>query len=146
MKRQDVLILMGGAGAAMVLPPAKLMARDNPKADPLSGDRLYGHVVHYTQIGEHRTGTTGDRLTAERIRRELESYGLEATFHPVTMHLFEVTAGFLEAARRRETARLVAQGREENDAQALNVTGTIGSGNKQIIVTTPQSVMFRCGG
>jgi hypothetical protein len=252
---------MAGTGAGMVLPPMKLMARDTPNADPLSGDRLYDHVVHYTQIGEHRTGTTGDRLTAEWIRREFSSYGLKAAFHPVTMNLFEVTAGFLEvgearfradpewyptptpidgirapmrmlkdgedlsvlrgkiwvvevqmlrpvvpreikekavkaaeagalavvmtltyrtreltgrgahgengqkpwcpiplvgvagkhdavveAAKRGETARLVVQGREEKNAQALNVTGTVGSGKNHIIVTTPQSGMFRCGG
>jgi hypothetical protein len=52
----------------------------------------------------------------------------------------------VEAARRGETARLVVRGREEKNAHALNVTGTIGSGEKLIIVTTPQSGMFRCGG
>jgi len=261
MKRREMLKLMAGAGAATLLPPVKLAARDGQRANPLSGDRLYGHVVRYTQIGEHRTGTTGDRLTAEWIGHELESYGLETAFHPVTMNLFEVTAGFLEigearfradpewyptptpvdgirapmrmlkdgeslsvlrgkiwvvevamlrpvvprevkeqavkaaeagalaavmmlthrtreltgrgahgeygqqawcpiplvgvagkhdavveAARRGATARLVVQGREERNAQALNVTGTVGAGPKHIIVTTPQSGLFRCGG
>ncbi len=260
MKRRDLSKLIAGTGAALMLPPFRVLATDR-KRDPLSGDHLYDHVLHYTQIGEHRTGTTGDLQTADWIHNQFESYGLKAAFHPVSMNLFEVTAGFLElgssryradpewypvatpptgihapmrmlaegedlavlkgkiwvaevqmrrpvvdkafkekavaaaqagalavvmvltyrtkeltgrgahgaygqkawcpiplvgvagkheavvaAAKRGDLARLVVQGREEQGAEALNVSASIGAGQKQIVITTPQSGMFRCGG
>lgn len=261
MKRRDLFKLAAGTGAVLLMPNVELMAAERKSISPLSGDRLYDHVVQYTQIGEHRTGTTGDRLTAEWIAREFKRFGLATEFHPVTMNLFEVSSGFLEldyhrfradpewyptptpaegvrapmrvlesgedirvlknsiwvvevqmerpvipleikeraleaakagalavvmlltyrtdeltgrgahrqwgqepwcpiplvgvagkyrnvfeAAKRGETARLVVVGREKKNHQALNVTGTVGKGDKTIIVTTPQSGMFRCGG
>ena len=261
MTRRDVFKLMAGTGAALMLPPLKFMAAERKHMDVLNGERLYDHVVQYAQIGEHRTGTTGDMLTAEWIKREFESYGLETAFHPVAMNLFEVTSGFLETGHRRfradpewyptptpnegitapmkvlqdgedlsalrgklwvvpvkmeipvvprefkdralaaakagavgvvmlltfrseeltgrgahgdygqqpwcpvplvgvaakhdavleaagrgETARLVVLGREKKNHHAVNVTGSLGTGDKTVVVTTPQSGLFRCGG
>lgn len=52
----------------------------------------------------------------------------------------------INAARQGAMARLVVQGKETKDASAFNVMGTTGAGDKHIIITTPQSGMFRCGG
>jgi len=261
MERRDLLKYMAASSAFGMMPGVRAMPQRAPSVDPLSGERLFDHVVQYTQIGEHRTGTTGDQLTAEWIGGEFQRYGLETKFHPITMNLFEVTSGFLEfdnrrvradpewypsptpeggitanlrvlepgedlsvlrgkiwvaevqmrrpiverefkeralaaaragalgvvmlltfrsteltgrgahgewgqetwcpvplvgvaakhgsvleAAKQGKRARLVVEGREERNARAYNVTGAIGGGKKQIVITTPQSGMFRCGG
>lgn len=229
--------------------------------DPLSGASLFDHVRTYTQIGEHRTGTTGDLNTSTWIRGLMDGWGYESSLDPVPVELFEVTAGFLEIARVRyradpewyptatpsggvaapmkmlspgedmkalngkiwvvdvqmrrpvipaevkqqavaaaeagavgvvmllsyrtqeltgrgahgewgsqpwcpvplvavaakhdpvraaalegATARLVLRGREASGAHAFNVSARLGKGDKTIVVTTPQSGMFRCGG
>lgn len=229
--------------------------------NPMSGERLYRHVLEYTRLGEHRTGTTGDLATSAWVRQKFDSFGLESALLPVKLNLFEVDSAFLEidhirfradpewyptgtdsngitapmrmlaegedysvlrgkiwvvevqmqrpviprevkdrallaasagalgvvmvtrfriteligrgahgafgqkpwisiplvavaakhdgivsAAKRGEMARLVVQGKETEDATAYNVTATKSGGDKHIIVTTPQSGMFRCGG
>ncbi|XOV87949.1 MAG: hypothetical protein ACFHX7_23830 [Pseudomonadota bacterium] len=263
MNRREIFKWIAGIGATTLLPAMRTATASAAQVgiSTLDGDRLYDHLVRYTQLGEHRTGTTGDLLTAQWIHDEFSSYGLKADLHPVRMNLFEVTAGFLEinhqrfradpewyptatphegvrapmrvkredeafsvlrgkiwvvpvqmerpvvpreikeqaleaakagavgvvmlltfrsdeltgrgahgqwgqkpwcpvplvgvagkhaevldAARGGATARLVVQGREQLGHHAMNVTGTIGQGEKLIVVTTPHSGLFRCGG
>jgi hypothetical protein len=49
------------------------------EATPLSGEALYGDVIRYAALGEHRTGGEGDLATAVWLGRELEAAGIESS-------------------------------------------------------------------
>lgn len=259
MTRRQLLAAATAAAGATLVRPARA-------ADPdrfLSGQALYDHVLTYTGLGEHRTGTKGDLATSEWVRGVFEAAGLLAEKQPVPFRLFETEECYLEiggtrlrtdpeyfpvatppkgitaplrrlaegeplaalagsiwltettrysmavprelreraaaageagalgvvivvasrsgellgrgaippagdtdwstvpivaaapkdaltidaAAKAGTPVRLVVTGREQPDAVAYNVIGRWqGEGSKRIVVTTPQSGMFRCGG
>lgn len=49
------------------------------EAAPLSGEALYGDVIRYAALGEHRTGGEGDLATAEWLCRELAAAGVDSS-------------------------------------------------------------------
>lgn len=55
-------------------------------------------------------------------------------------------AGLFEAARRNETAEMLISGEFDPQAAARNVIATVGRGPRGILVSTPYSGWFRCGG
>jgi acetyl esterase/lipase len=55
-------------------------------------------------------------------------------------------AALLESARRGEVAELEISGEFDAKAAARNVIATTGSGRRRIVVSTPYSGWFRCGG
>src|SRR5690606_29570670 len=62
-----------------------------------------------------------------------------------------LVTGAKNAARLRElakaggSARLVIEGDDRRDVTATNVVGTIGNGDRTVVVSTPQSGWFNCG-
>lgn len=51
-----------------------LSAKDK---DPLSGENLFKDVVHYSNLGDHRTATPTDKVTAIWIRNRLKQAGFD---------------------------------------------------------------------
>jgi hypothetical protein len=79
--RRDTIRLMAGVGAGAALGGLATgcgRARESvPAADPLAGEALYRDVVHYAEMGGHRTGTTVDMATSEWMGGILEEAGFE---------------------------------------------------------------------
>lgn len=64
------------------------MKEENTTAN---GDVLYEKVKKFVSLGEHRTATTGDSLTAEWLKSELDSAGAKVSFveFPLQQFFFE---------------------------------------------------------
>ncbi len=56
-------------------------AQTTPAPDPFRGDRLFADLVHYFELGEHRTATAVDLATGEWLHQRLEVAGLETQYH-----------------------------------------------------------------
>ena len=67
-------------------------------ADFLSGERLYQDVVTYHQLGEHRTATEGDTMTAEWITEQLQAAGLQTSHQTFSLRQFVVRESSLVVA------------------------------------------------
>jgi hypothetical protein len=64
-------------------------AKDKAKdKDPLSGEVLYKDVVHYSNLGEHRTATPTDKVTALWIKNRLKHAGFEVQMQEWTTRQF----------------------------------------------------------
>lgn len=69
--------------------------------DPLSGAALYADVVRYDALGEHRTGTAGDRATSDWLARELSAAGYRVQRQTFPVPVFELKSAAVEVGGAR---------------------------------------------
>lgn len=92
--RREIIRWAGALTGAAYLGSAT--AEGEAGEDPLSGKRLYKDVVHYTSLGEHRTGTKVDLETSAWLLDEMTRAGLQAEYLPFTLRLFDMKACWVE--------------------------------------------------
>jgi hypothetical protein len=72
-----------------------------PLMDPLAGPALYADVKAYAALGEHRTGTAGDRAAAAWIERALKAAGYQVERQGFDYPVFDLEAAEVELVDRR---------------------------------------------
>ncbi|MEX0941051.1 MAG: hypothetical protein WD002_00730 [Pseudomonadales bacterium] len=95
MNRRTACKLLAGTSGTLLMAPGRSIF-GSAMRNPVAGSRLYNHVLEYTRLGEHRTGTAGDLATSAWVREKFEAFGLEANLVPVKLNLFEVDSAFIE--------------------------------------------------
>lgn len=70
--------------------PGRKAGQPRSPSYTMSGDRLFEDVVTYSQLGEHRTATTGEQVTTDWIAEQLRAAGLEPSFQEFSLRQFLV--------------------------------------------------------
>lgn len=94
-RRQTLALAAGVLGSSLA--PASAIETD----PAMTGAALYDHVLAYTGLGEHRTGTKGDLATSDWIAQIFSQAGLATRKQPVPFRLFEVAESYLEVGGAR---------------------------------------------
>lgn len=72
--------------------------------DPLSPNALRADVMRYAAMGEHRTASSVDLMTADWIKNEMHAAGLQADFDTWSLRQFHLESCWIETLNTRISA------------------------------------------
>lgn len=90
-KKSNLAALAFAVGAALVGAPAAHADNPHTGRDPFSGDKLYGDVLFYSSLGEHRTATVTDYATESWLSIRLKALGFKVELLPFSTNQFYPT-------------------------------------------------------